>query len=514
MKQQDWVLTRKRLLRRIKAEVSDRLGEPSASFRQYAEKLNAEFRGRWRACDWDDLLKAVGGADIAFASDFHAHMQSQRAHLRILRALPEDRPIVMALECVCSDDQAVIDAYLDSELTEEEFLESVAWTKVWGFPWAHYRPVFELARARGFRICGLSRRSDLESELPLESRDGRMANDIVQLMDEHPTALVYVMVGELHLAVAHLPDAFRQLRPRANSVLVYQDAESLYFRLARSARDQSVDVLRSGRRFCVMVSPPWVKWQSYLMFLEATCDRELDDDGSSIDYTDHVRQLVELLSRDFDVKIDTNSIHVYTPASHDVLKQMRKNLGRELWPVLQAQLENDRGFLLPEKGLIYLASPTLNRAAHLAGEFLHARLSHREGVVWDGAAHWESSIWIEGMAFFFSKWINPKRKARELALLSPRDGGRAALQLALDQRMSEIVWLRSGRKRSLRAFPRRRIDILEAARILGSLLGDRMFLAVRAGEVSAEQVVEWAQAPVAGADFGDFYRRLLKRLGT
>src|SRR5262249_34893351 len=152
MKQQDWVLTRKRLLRKIKAQVLDRLGEPSPSFRQYAEKLKGEFRGLWRACEWNDLLKSVAAADIVFCSDFHAYSQSQRAHLRILRALPEDRKVILALECVCKEHHRAIEAYLTGEISETEFLAQVEWTKVWGFPWEHYRPIFELAKRRGFKI--------------------------------------------------------------------------------------------------------------------------------------------------------------------------------------------------------------------------------------------------------------------------------------------------------------------------------------------------------------------------
>src|SRR4051812_48226230 len=112
MKQQEWVLTRKKLLRRIKAQVFDRLGSPSASLRQYAKKLTGEFRGRWRACGWDELLKSVSDSQVIFGSDFHAHSQSQRAHVRVLRGLPEQQRVVLALECVCSEDIESVDRFL------------------------------------------------------------------------------------------------------------------------------------------------------------------------------------------------------------------------------------------------------------------------------------------------------------------------------------------------------------------------------------------------------------------
>src|SRR5262249_17492549 len=111
MKQQEWVLTRKRLLRKIKAQVYERLGQPPPSLRQYAKRLSGEFRGRWRACETNELLKAVADCDVLFGSDFHAFSQSQRAHVRILRSLPATRSVVLAMECLCHEDQTKIDAF-------------------------------------------------------------------------------------------------------------------------------------------------------------------------------------------------------------------------------------------------------------------------------------------------------------------------------------------------------------------------------------------------------------------
>jgi hypothetical protein len=519
MKTQEWVVTRKKLLNRIKAQVYDRLGESPIALRQYAKKLAREFNGRWRACAANEFLRSVSSAHVIFGSDFHAYAQSQRAHVRILRSVAGRRPIVLALECLAQEDQDTIDAYLKNAIDESEFLRSTKWTEFWGFPWLHYKPLFELAKKHGFVIIALSRRTDATRPLSLQARDRRMAKDLLTCQAINPDSLIYVLVGEFHLAQSHLPNAWEVLSGDDNYLIVHQDAETLYFRLAEQARDQSVDILRRGNSFCLMVSPPWVKWQSYLMFLEQIYDRDLDEDGGSIDYSDHVKTLVDVLARDLELKVETSGLQVYTPASKETLKNLKKNLPRKFWPLLQYHLTNDRCFLLPEKGLVYLSSPTLNRAAGLAGEFLHVQISGRKTLLWDGLKDFDALIWIETIAFFFSKWINPNRKSEtqdtlrfQLVQLSPRDRGREALLLALDQRLSDVLFIRNGRRRPLRLRPRKKLVILEAARILGGILGDRLFAEVRSKNLKLSEVCDWLRFPVESEEFGEFYRRLLKRL--
>ena len=518
MKQQEWVLTRKKLLKKIKAQVFERLGRPSTALTQYAKRLVGEFRGHWREVKPEELLKAVVTSDVIFGSDFHAHSQSQRAHVRILRSLPKGRRVVLALECLCAEDDASIAAYLSGEMDEDEFLKAVNWAAIWGFPWAHYKPIFDLARQNGYRIQGLSRRRDVKKGT-LSRRDDRMANDIAKIQVQFEDALVYVMVGELHLAYVHLPESWAERMPGSRATIIYQDAESLYFRLAEQSRDQSVDVLRSGERFCLMVSPPWVKWQSYLTYLEQTYDRDLDEE-ENIDYSDQIRSLVELLAKDLKIEVATSHLQVYTPASKETLKQLKRNINRKWWTTLFKFLEDDRSFLLPKQGLIYLSGPTLNRAASMAGEFLHAQICFRSEPLWNGTEIFESLIWVEAVAFFFSKWINPKRKAEkhenlqfQLTIRSPRDRGRKVLLMALDQKMSEIVWLKTGRKRKRQGpSARNKMDSIEASRILGSMLGEQLFLRFREGGIENGQLLEWLQFSPTDSDFDEFYLRLLKRL--
>jgi hypothetical protein len=128
-------------------------------------------------------------------------------------------------------------------------------------------------------------------------------------------------------------------------------------------------------------------------------------------------------------------------------------------------------------------------------------------------------IWVEAVGFFFSKWINPKRKAEtlesirlQLAGRSPKDRGRKALLLALDHRLSEVVWVQTGRLRKTHFQPRQLEAFVEAARIVGSMLGERLFQKVRSGTIRLPQLMSYLKIKVEDKSFSKFYWQLIREL--
>lgn len=516
MKNHDWVLTRKKLLRQIKLQVQRRLGEPQKELRQYAKKLSREFHGPWKISDHRELMRVLEGCRVVFGSDFHAYSQSQRAHLRLLREVSPQHKIVLAMECFNREDQKWIDRYLKGRLSEAAFLRRIHWQESWGFPWENYKPLVELAALRGYRIVGLSRATDRHGRAALKARDRRMAKDVHELRQSHPDALIYVLVGELHLALNHLPSGWRRLDPRSPFCVIYQDAETLYFRLAEQAKEDRVELLRKGSRFCLMVSPPWVKWQSYLVYLERAFDQDLDGD---IDYSDHVRQLVRLLTAEFGWRVDTRPLQVFSPTSRRAFQLLRRKLPAPWRALLDYHLLSERSFCWPQSGLLFLPRASLNHASEIAGKYIHAMLSKAKQPPWNYPEDYLQMIWVEAVGFFFSKWINPKRKSDDLgslklqlATLSPRDRGREALLLSLDQKMSEYVLLKKGASRAVTFRPRKASAYLDSARIVGAMMGERLYVNVRSGAVSPDQLGELLNAPLKQNHFREFYEGVVKRL--
>jgi len=123
------------------------------------------------------------------------------------------------------------------------------------------------------------------------------------------------------------------------------------------------------------------------------------------------------------------------------------------------------------------------------------------------------------VAFFFSKWINPRRKADtlesvriQLAARHPRDQGRGVLRLVLDQRLSEVIYheTRRVRPRGLKAPTLG--AYLESSRVLGSMLGERLFEKVREGSIGLPRLMTYLKMNPEAPEFGAFYRRITTEL--
>jgi len=514
--QHEWLQTRKKLLSRVKSQVEIRLGPLPPSLRQYAKNLERDFKAGWRPSTAADLDRALSRARVVLSADFHAYAQSQRAHIRLLRDHVGERPAVLALECLNQEDEKAAAEFLSGNLSETRFLEAVDWQKNWGFPWENYRPLFELARDRGFQVRGLNR---LRAG-SLEKRDAWTAQRILALGREFPDAVIFVVIGEWHLASEHIPKRLQsKLRGTNDIMVVHQDVEQLYFKLAQKDREGSTEILKaSNNRFCLMVSPPWMKWQSYLMYLEQAYDRDLQED-LAIDYTDHIVSLIELLEADLKIQTKKANVQVYCGNSKTSLGRLRLSLSPKQERALVYHVQQDQSFFIPQKGWLYLSRPTINHASGLAGQFVHAHLSRRQGTLWNLPQDFLPLIWIEAVGFFFSKWINPKRKAESLdsirmrlAVDDPKERGRKALLLALDHRLSEVLWVKTGRMRRTRYKPREYSAYLDAARILGSMLGERLFQKVRSRTISLPKLMSYLKVAVDRKDFAKFYWKLIREI--
>ncbi len=514
---QEWLRTRKNLLDQVKSQVQLRVGPPSTALRQYAKNLDLEFRGTWKPAAEKEFISALERAQVVLSGDFHAYAQSQRAHLRILRDLTPDRPVILALECLPESGSKALAAFLAGKISEKKFLEDIQWDRQWGFPWENYRPLLELARDRGFEVRALGGRS-----ANLAARDRRMAEAIRKQRRERPDALIYVVVGEWHLASRHLP---RKVRAGAGSgsgkdnvLVLFQDNEQLYFRSARAGSPATEYLKASDNRFCLMVSPPWMKWQSYLMYLEQAYDRDLQED-LSIDYSDHVASLVQVLEKDLKLTVNKARLQVYGGNSRVSLARLKASLPKRFIKILVYYLEHDLSFLLPEKDWLYLSRTTINHASSLAGQFIHAQLAGRQRSMWHLPKDFTALIWIEAVGFFFSKWINPKRKAESweairlrLEASHPKDKGRMALLLALDHRLSEVLWLQTRRLRQRKYRPRDVTAYVEAARLTGEMLGERLFQKVRSKRIRLPRLLSYLKVNLDGEPFAKFYWNLIREI--
>ena len=122
----------------------------------------------------------------------------------------------------------------------------------------------------------------------LLERDFRTAKVVAREIEEHPDALVIVFDGDLHVARDHLPFIVenymqheRGFDPPPQQLIIHQNAEDIYWRLAKERREREINVVRLAHdSYCVLNASPIEKLQSYLNWVHE-CEGVLsppDDD--------------------------------------------------------------------------------------------------------------------------------------------------------------------------------------------------------------------------------------------
>jgi hypothetical protein len=317
---------------------------------------------------------------------------------------------------------------------------------------------------------------------------------------------------------------------------IWQNSEKIYFHLLREHRDDTIDVVRwSGQQFCLLSVPPWVQLQSYLLYLESQVDQALDadededeDEASAPDWTDPIAQFYKVLCADLKIDSTIEDLAVYTAADDLLFEKLASHGTRQEQKWYLDLVRASRSFHAPEWGLSFLAKPTVNEAASLAMKFLHSKLSGQKRTWNRFPEDFRRQIFAEALHYFGSKMINPKRKTdtvqdlrASLVTLSSgrpqksgakREVAREALQLALQQKMQEH-WRDGRRSKEARAVatpPRSRLSYFEAARILGGMMGERLYAGFREGMISPATMQKWIRQSLETEVFDSFYSEILE----
>lgn len=553
----DWLKTRRALLKSAKDDVRRRLGEDPADLKAYEFEAKKLSKRSYRVSSKSEILAEVETADIVYGGDFHAHGPAQRTHFKILRHLAPERPVIVALECFDPKAQKHLELFLRGKLDAETLKKRTHWDERWGFPFENYKAIIELAKRRGWRLeaIGTDKVESVGSG-GLGRQDASTAKLLKAMMMKSPGALIYVVIGELHLS--HLPERlareFSSARgARLREVAIHINTEAIYFQLAAKGLEHTVDVIRYKdpvrtkaklvqtsvakvrasasklTRFCVLSSPPWVPWQSYLLHLDKSMELEWTGDGDEresddFDPTDHVLKFAEWIAADLGLrdvvkKNKTSDLAVYSASDAKLWRKTESSLtGAEL-EIARRMLVKGRSFMMPAAGVGCLAQTTVNHASHLASEYLQMKASGRMRQVWKFPQDFQAAILVEALSYFGSKQINHKRQAEtisdlrsELQTIQPTDEGRDALRLALDQRMSELVYFHQGRRRKRLVKPLRSASYLEAALILGRMMGERLYGAYRARKILRREIASLFRTDVLRRDFGRQYDAITVKL--
>ncbi len=526
-----WLAQRKELYRQLKAQIDHLLGEESSGLKSYRLEYDRTFHRpqSWAEINREEFLERIAKARVLFLADFHALQQSQKTQVQILDSLmsmKDRKKQILCLECIEFRHQKKVDDFMKGKMSETDFLKKIKWQQSWGFPWEFYRPLFLWAKRSQVPIIGLNKYVQSRSASSCKKRDNWAAQILFQTLNRYPEHQILVVYGDFHLAQAHLPSA---LLRKATSLtvkdlcVVFQNSEKIYFYLfGQNNRAQPEVVKRGNNHFCVFSISPWVKLQNYLLFLEKQFDISLgageNQSGKIGDaFTEIVENYCQLLSKDLDVPFIGGSFSVYS-AEDDVLFEKLSDFYQG--PALrwfEYLVAASRSFYAPEIHLAFLGYPSINMAASLAMAVLYSKVAQSGKSIYDMPEDFTRLIFSEAIQYFGSKLINPKRRVNIVADVRgafSRSSFREAkdfLTLALVQKMKEI----SPAKSKISNPPVRCLSsYYEAARLLGSIMGEKIYNNHQKGFISTFSIRSWMKQDIHRRSFHSFYRKLTRELDS
>ncbi len=245
--------------------------DPSAGCK-YLRDFREAYRSYQKVLALSDVRHEIAQAGIVLVGDYHALPNSQRYLASLLRD-PElhQRPVVLGVETIFSRDQHILDEWFRGEIDENELRQRIRFDLDWGYDWPTFYDLLSAARDHGACIYGLDcmPREDLRK---IGARDRHAADKIAELRRRHPSALVFVLFGESHLAPQHLPALLQERLPAEPTLTVLQNVDALYWRAAGEARDhvEAVQIRKDVREnvVCVFNSTPLEKYETYRLWLD------------------------------------------------------------------------------------------------------------------------------------------------------------------------------------------------------------------------------------------------------
>lgn len=418
------------------------LSESNPHIKKYASEFEDALPNDFIRTGLKDVLDEVRSSSIVLYGDFHTLKQSQKGLVRILRAYIErsgKTNLIIAMEAFRSSDQPALDEFLATQISEEEFLRKTKYLSHWGFPWAHYKLVLEVAKEHGIKVIGINSRNGGKDHLAF--RDQFAARKLVSAAKKHPKSIIFCMIGESHLADDHLPkylaEEFLRRETSPQVVRVLTNVDKYFFKLQAMSPHLATEYLKIKENlFCIINSPPWMKWQSYAIWEEmrglqgqALLDAD-DDELEDQDYTEEgydldyqlltlIRNLTSFLGLNIP-ESDLSKFHVnYSPEldfESDITDEKVTNQ-QEIKAILE-RVSLDGIFFLPNTRRVLLADLSINNTADAASQLLFGFLTRFEPKIASGNDIFFGRCLRFAAGMLGSKILNPRRKCPDLTAFS------------------------------------------------------------------------------------------------
>ncbi len=400
-------------------QIAQQVQGASAHFRAYQRRYETATRGFRKVISLAEVDARVAKADLVYVGDYHTLRMAQQAYLALIKsALVSGRRVVLALEFVETRHQATLEAFVAGKLSEKVFLSRIGHPYRGPFDiWPGFAPILELARKKKLEVIAIDRRAS--GPRSLELRDAAAARPIARASKAADRPLVLALVGQFHVAPGHLPRKVEALlgETQRESLVVYQNAEGVYWSLARTGKVETTRAVElSEREVCLVNTSPVVCQRSFLDYVEAEAgDAPIDESGIALTF----RHLARDIGRFTGLKVGNavDQVLVLSAGDFDALARIEKRArftAAEVRHLEQHVLSLESAWI-PRARAVWIASFSLNHAAEEAAHFV------RHLCVGDAMERPRSradGFWArcleEALGFFGSRLVNPKRRCTQL----------------------------------------------------------------------------------------------------
>ena len=533
------ITLRKKLLKNVKDELKDRLGLQTKGLEKYYNEYKRELsKGYLTVSSKKELLEKLYKQDIILCGDYHTLEQAQNTAYKIILELIKKREVVICLELINYDKQDHLDRYINQEILEQDFLSLINYKENWGFNWKNYLPFFKTAIKNNLKIYGVNKAPN-----SLEIRDQIAAKTIVDITLKHPTALIFVLFGDLHIASNHLPKQIKlQLREqklKRNIFQVFQNSEQIYWQILERESHTNIDVVKvKAKSYCIQNTPPWVKLQSYLIWSEhgeellnkealhhfkeneVLKNEDLDDEEFS--RTDIIKEqffyILEILCNFY--KIDHGTLvdpKIFSIDDLNLKEELEEatNISKSRYREIVEQILVRKTYYIQEQNIIFLSSYSLNHAAHSAAIFLFFQLAGTQTIEEEGhqkeREEFYRRVLVDAIGFLGSKIVNPKRKSFEYSdhmeyyetfkfSKSPSKIRKKKIaKFAMQHKLQEDK-ITSGKSSSIRLKEIYNMDTRLSygiSKTIGYQLGNALYFAMIYNVIDQEQIFDLVKTPLS-----------------
>ncbi|OGQ91758.1 MAG: hypothetical protein A2289_11940 [Deltaproteobacteria bacterium RIFOXYA12_FULL_58_15] len=467
----------------------------SPAFQRYEEEYARGVRKYQRRAKLEELDLELARATVAYVGDYHTLPQAQRAFLRLLKRLPANRPVTVALEMIQGRHQKHLDAYMRGRLSQTAFLRAVEHETHWQFGgWGNFREILELARGCSWRAIGIDMAGRGPAGQSLKNRDRYAARRIADELTDDPERLVMVLMGELHICPSHLPkevdDILEKKNIRANNLIIYQNCHELFCQLESRGLEHEVELVKIEHgRYCLMNTPPIVCQQSFLNWLD------INDSTPALEAPEEIfKHYARLIAQFFDVPLGDalDDVDITTVADLSFLARLRRrgDFSTGDMKKIREQILRSESYYIPRANTVYLGNLSVNHAAEEATHFLRHRCSGSQDPRLLVDAFYSRTI-EEAVGFLGSKLINHKRKPPRLQRMerqAKKTGDSETRELLRLAR--KHISLEAGRRvRNISQVYECGAEMFNAVtHVLGYRLGERLYYGLLAGIIEKKEI--------------------------